>query len=122
MFIVTRHRVPLASRETWLEQAREAIAPLALQKGCLGVEIGSATDDADLISIVSRWTGVGDYRRALSAFDVKASSIPFLSTAIDEPSAFETLHRRVGEDVFDATASRAFDADTFNLGDSLIDE
>ena len=122
MFIVTRHRVPLAQRDAWLAQARDAIAPLALQAGCLGVEIGSATDDADLVAIVSRWTGVGDYRRALSSFEVKAHSIPFLSTAIDEPSAFETLHRRVGDDVFDGTASRAFDADTFNLGDALIDE
>jgi hypothetical protein len=98
------------------------MTPLALQQGCLGIELGAATDDAELFAIVSHWASVGDYRRALSAFDVKAQSIPFLSTAVDEPSAFETLHRRVGDEVHDYDALRAFDADTFNLGDALVDE
>jgi quinol monooxygenase YgiN len=122
MFVITRHRVSAAARETWLLDAKKAITPLAMQQGCLGIELGAATDDAELFAIVSHWASVGDYRRALSAFDVKAQSIPFLSTAVDEPSAFETLHRRVGDEVHDYDALRAFDADTFNLGDALVDE
>ncbi len=122
MFVVTRHRVSAESRDNWIDSAKVAIAPLAAQAGCLGVQLGAATDDSELFTIVSRWKSVGDYRRALSAFEVKAQSIPFLSTAIDEPSAFETLHHRIGDDVQDIDPLRAFDADTFNLGDALIDE
>jgi hypothetical protein len=39
----------------------------------------------------TRWTNVGSYRRALSAYDVKLGAVPLLSRAIDEPSAYEVL-------------------------------
>lgn len=68
--------------------------------------------------IVTQWENVGAYRRALSAFDVKAQSIPFLSTAIDEPSAYEVLHRNGPDGSIDFTSARAADADTVRLGES----
>ena len=37
------------------------------------------------------WENVGAYRRALSAYDVKVGAVPLLSTAIDEPSAYEVV-------------------------------
>ena len=122
MFVVTRHRVPLSDREAWMMQAKSAAASLAAQPGCLGVDIGAATDAEDLLCLVSRWKTVGDYRRALSAFDVKLHAIPFLSHALDEPSAFETLHSNVGGLVSDFESFRAVDADSFNLGDIRSDD
>jgi len=116
MIVITRHRVTQSQLPGWLVEAKAALAPLASQTGCVSAEIGCATDDPDLVTIVTRWTGVGAYRRALSSFEVKATSIPFLSTAVDEPSAFEIVHSRSGEVVQDFEPARAFDADTIGLG------
>ena len=113
---LTRHSV--TDITTWLPVAREALAPLASQPGCLGSEIGAAIDDPSLMIVVTHWESVGAYRRALSAFDVKAQSIPFLSTAIDEPSAFEVLHRNAPDGTADYASARAADADSVRLGES----
>jgi quinol monooxygenase YgiN len=116
MFVVTRHRVNQSDLAQWLESAKTALAPLADRPGCISADIGCATDDANLVTIVTRWEGVGAYRRALSSFEVKALSIPFLSTAIDEPSAFEVVHHRANGIGTDSAPARAFDADEIGLG------
>lgn len=121
MFVVTRHRVNQAELPEWLEQAKAAIAPLAAMPGCRSVTIGLATDDANLISIQSDWDGVGAYRRALSNFEVKLHSIPFLSTAIDEPSAFEKVFQIVDGIESSFTPARAFDADEIGLGSAAAE-
>lgn len=113
---ITRHVVD--DLTTWLPTAREALAPLVAQNGCHGGDICAAIDDPTLMSIITHWESVGAYRRALSAFDVKALSIPFLSTAIDEPSAYEVLHHSGPDGVRDFTSSRAADADVVRLGES----
>ena len=59
----------------------------------------SALAGAHAIAIVTEWDGVGSYRRALSRAEVKASAIPFLSYAIDEPSAYEVVHARTPDSV-----------------------
>lgn len=116
MFVVTRHVVPQADLAAWLETAQAAIAPLAAMPGCRSISIGLATDDANLVAIASHWDGVGAYRRALSNFEVKLHSIPFLSTAIDEPSAFEKVFQVVDGVSESFTPARAFDADEVGLG------
>jgi hypothetical protein len=42
--------------------------------------------------MLARWDSVGSYRKALSSYDVKLNAVPFLSGAIDEPTAFEVLY------------------------------
>lgn len=113
---VTRHLVD--DLAAWMPTARAALAPLTAQPGCLGGDICAAIDDPRLMLIITRWDGVGAYRRAFSSFEVKANSIPFLSTAIDEPSAFEVLHRSGPDGVDDFTSARAADADSIGLGHS----
>ena len=113
---VTRHRV--SNLAAWLPSARAALAPLTAQAGCLGGDICAAIDDPELMSVLTRWESVGSYRRALSAFDVKAMTIPFLSTAIDEPSAYEVLHHNGPDGATDFESARAADADTIGLGDA----
>ena len=113
---ITRHVVH--DLTTWLPTARAALAPLVTQAGCHGGDICAAIDAPTLMSIVTRWESVGAYRRAFSSFEVKAVSIPFLSTAIDEPSAFEVLHHNGPDGAADFTSSRAADADSVRLGES----
>lgn len=69
----------------------DALRILAERPGCRAVELGQSTDDAALQVVVSTWDSVGDYRRALSSFEVKMHAVPLLSSAIDEPSAFEIV-------------------------------
>ena len=63
----------------------------AVTPGHVEGHIGRAADDPDLWLVVTRWTGAGPYRRALSSYDVKARATPLLSRAIDEPTAFELV-------------------------------
>ena len=92
------------------------MAVLAAQPGCRGVSLGQATDEADLLLIRSEWDGVGAYRRALSAFDVKVSAVPLLSTAVDEPSAFEIVVHHGIDGVQRAASALAADAGEVRLG------
>ena len=119
--MITRHRVAQIDLPNWLDDAKVSLAPLAKQAGCISAEIGLATDEPDLVCVVTRWEGVGSYRRALSNFDVKMHSIPFLSTAIDESTAYELIHRNVGGEISDFTPARAFDADEIGLGNAAGD-
>ena len=118
MLVITRHRVNAENMREWLEIAKAAIAPLATRPGCQSVQIGMATDEADLVVIVSAWESVGAYRKALSNFDVKAQSIPFLSTAVDESSAFEVVFESRDGTVREVEPARAWDADSIGLGEA----
>lgn len=106
MLVVTRHRVPAAAADTFVAQARTALAALAVQTGWVDGALGRNVDDPDLWVLSTRWADVGSYRRALSAFDVKVSAVPLLSTALDEPSAYEVVLGAGG----DGTSSHAPDA------------
>lgn len=86
-----RFRVPEDGGAGFLDQAHAALQALAQRPGYLDGSIGRATDDPTLWLMTLRWESVGAYRRALGAYDVKVEAVPLLSTAIDEPTAFETL-------------------------------
>lgn len=118
MLVITRHRVAQSELPKWLADAKESLLPLAAQPGCISAEIGLATDEPDLVAVVTRWDGVGTYRRALSNFEVKMHSIPFLSTAIDESTAYELIHRNAGGTQSDFDPARALDADEIGLGNA----
>lgn len=91
MIVVTRHRVASGDGSAFLDSARAALAVLADARGFLDATVGRATDDGELFTIVTRWADVGSYRRALSGMAAKMTVVPLLSTALDEPSAFEVL-------------------------------
>src|SRR4051794_41297507 len=90
MLVVTRYRV-IEDEAAFAERARTALLTLTQRPGCLSAHLARAVDDATLWTLTTTWTSVGDYRRALSAYDVKVSAVPLLSLALDEPTAFEEL-------------------------------
>ena len=116
LLVITRHRVASDDRGPFLDSARQAVAVLAEQAGFLDASIATATDEAGLFVIETHWIGVGAYRRALSSFDVKMTAIPLLSTAVDESSAFEIVHRRTPCTESSASSGLAADADEVGLG------
>jgi hypothetical protein len=93
--VITRHRVSPERHESFMTEARAALHELAKRPGYERGGVGRATDDGDLFAVWHTWSDVGFYRRALGAFEVKMVAIPLLSTAIDEPSAYEVLHSLV---------------------------
>lgn len=118
LIVITRHRVPANDRGSFLERAQVAVATLADQPGCIWSCIAQSTDDADEFVIQTRWPDVGTYRRALSAYDVKVHTIPLLSTAVDETSAYEVIVSRAsGEQTF-VRSGLADDARAVGLGEA----
>jgi quinol monooxygenase YgiN len=91
VLVVTRFRVPPTEAEGFHRQARDALLVLAERPGCLGGRIGRSIDEPELWALATTWQGVGAYRRALSAPEVKLRAVPLMYRCIDEPTAFEDL-------------------------------
>lgn len=90
MLVVNRFRLGDANDEDEFRRQLElAVGALSAQRGFLDAESGRNVDDPQLWVLVTRWAGVGSYRRALSAYDVKLAAVPLLSQSLDEPSAYE---------------------------------
>ncbi|RZU31014.1 antibiotic biosynthesis monooxygenase [Blastococcus saxobsidens] len=88
MFAVTRLRVGAGQAAELVEQLDALLAALAARPGFRGGEFGTSADDPGLWAMVTRWDGVGAYRRALSAAEVKIAGAPVWVHALDEPGAY----------------------------------
>ena len=104
--VVTRYHVS-DDDLTFRDEASAAVAVLAGYAGFVDASVARSVDDPQLWIVQLRWTTVGAFRRALSAFEVKLSVVPLLSRAIDEPTAFEVLHRRDADGPVDAASDLA---------------
>ena len=116
LIVVSRFRVPADERANFLDRADDALVALTDQPGCLAASLGQATDDPELLLLRTEWPGVGAYRRAMSAFDVKVRAVPLLSTAIDEPSAYEVVRNWDGHAIVRSRTGLAADAGDVSLG------
>jgi quinol monooxygenase YgiN len=91
VLVVNRFEVPEDDGERFRADVADALSALGEQRGFVDGTIGRNLDDPTLWTLVTRWEHVGAYRRALSAYDVKVRAVPLLSSALDEPSAFEAV-------------------------------
>jgi quinol monooxygenase YgiN len=91
VLVVTRFDVPEGESAVFLPRAQAALAAFAARPGYVRGRIGRAADNSTVWVLTTEWTGVGAYRRSLSAYDVKVDAAPLLSLGRDEPSAFEVL-------------------------------
>ena len=99
MLVVNRFRVPEGEAGPFRERLEVALGVLSGQKGYDDGQLGRNVDDPTLWTMVTRWRDVGSYRRALSSYDVKVGAVPLLGSAIDEPSAYESLDGELNEQV-----------------------
>jgi quinol monooxygenase YgiN len=88
VFAVTRFRAQGANGEALAAAVVPLLAALAARPGFRDGELGRSADDPDLWALVTRWDGVGAYRRALSAAEVKITGAPVWVHALDEPSVY----------------------------------
>ena len=117
LLVVMRFRDSSESGEL-LDRLRDALKTLGEQEGLRLAHIARSTDDAGLLIVTLEWESVGAYRRALSNFEVKVSVVPLLSSAVDEPTAFEILHTRDESGGHDAVGALARDAGSVRLGEA----
>ena len=86
MFALTRLRAP--EGEDLATAVGELLAALSARPGFVGGELGRSTEDGGLWALLTRWDGVGSYRRALSAAEVKIAGAPVWVHAVDEPGVY----------------------------------
>jgi len=111
--------VPQEESESFLQRAQAAVAAFAARPGYVRGRIGRAADDPTAWVVTTEWAGVGAYRRSLSSYDVKVDAAPLLSLGVDEPSAYEVLHRDdVAAPAVSAPSRRAADADQVGVGEA----
>jgi quinol monooxygenase YgiN len=91
MLVVTRYVVPKEETDQFHALGRTALAVLTARPGCTGGRVGRSIDDPTLWTLTTTWESVGDYRRALSSYEVKLHAVPLMYRAVDEPTAFEDL-------------------------------
>ncbi len=118
MLVVTRFDVPESESTAFLPRAQAALAAFAARPGYVRGRVGRAADDPTAWVLTTEWTGVGAYRRSLSAYDVKVDAAPLLALGRDEPSAFEVLHASAGDGESVAVSRRAADAARVGVGEA----
>jgi heme-degrading monooxygenase HmoA len=90
VFAVTRLRVPSDDVPSFTAAAAELLTVLQARPGFRDGELGRAADDPELFALRTSWDGVGAYRRALSAAEVKIAGAPVWARALDEPGVYLT--------------------------------
>ena len=90
MFAVTRFRATGDDGTALAAAVTPLLAALAARPGFVDGDFGNAADDPELWALVTRWDGVGSYRRALSNAEVKISGAPVWVHAVDEPGVYLT--------------------------------
>jgi quinol monooxygenase YgiN len=90
VFAVTRFRATGDEADALAAAVAPLLAALGARPGFLGGELGRAADDPELWALVTRWDGVGSYRRALGAAEVKITGAPVWVHALDEPGVYVT--------------------------------
>ena len=88
MFAVTRLRAPEEDAETLAAAVATLLAALSARPGFRDGELGRSAEDPSLWALVTRWDGVGAYRRGLSAAEVKIAGAPVWVHAVDEPGVY----------------------------------
>jgi hypothetical protein len=88
VFAVTRLRVPADDGSGFAGDLAALLAALAARPGFRDGRAGEAAEEPGLWALVTVWDGVGAYRRALSAAEVKMAGAPVWVYAVDEPGAF----------------------------------
>jgi hypothetical protein len=91
VLVVLRFAVGDGELDEFQGAAHEAMDALAQRPGYLTGTLARAYDDPAAWCLVTTWESVGDYRRALGAYDVKLRGTPLLARALPEASAFEPL-------------------------------
>lgn len=116
MLAIVRFDEPMDT-EAFIAQGKLALGALSRCDGFLGGELARSTDQPQTWVLCTRWTNVGSYRRALSAYDVKLHATPFMYQARDEVSGFEPVISASDGELQRVSGDLADDSTTTAIGD-----
>lgn len=91
MLAVTRFRVSDDEATSFPTQMRDALDVLRSKPGFVDGRVGRNADDPTLWVLVTQWENMGTYRRAISSYELRATAMPLLAKAVDEPGAYELV-------------------------------
>lgn len=91
VIVLSRFRLGDHEVAGFLLQAGKALAVLEQAPGFRSADLGRNLDDLSLFTVTTRWRDVGSYRRALQGTEARLVTVPLLSRALDEPSAYEDV-------------------------------
>lgn len=94
---LTRCTVPESESGPFLAAADAALAALAAQPGFRRGHVARSLDDPGRWVLASEWSGVGDCRRGLSGYDVRAALAAVMPYVENEPGAYDVLRHRAAE-------------------------
>ncbi len=89
---MTRFIVPDETPEStadFIASGARLRAAFEARPGHVRSTLARAFEDPTRWVLVSEWTGVGAWRRALSAYDVRIEVMPLLAHAENEPAVYE---------------------------------
>lgn len=92
VLIVTRFIVPDETPEhaaQFLANGARLRTAFEARPGHLRTTLARSLEDPTRWVLVSEWTGVGNWRRALSAYDVRVEVMPLMALAENEPAVYE---------------------------------
>ena len=89
MLVITRFRVPAERADAFAADLHAVVDALGARPGFGEAFVGRNLDDPGLWTLTTRWDGVGAYRRALSAYEVKVATAAPYAHAIEEPGAYD---------------------------------
>jgi hypothetical protein len=91
VLVLNRFRVA-SEPDAFRSRLDEALTVLSEQRGFVDGLVARNVDDPELWVLQTRWAGVGAYRRALSAYDVKVRAWSVLGEAYEVADRGETLN------------------------------
>jgi heme oxygenase (mycobilin-producing) len=91
MIAITHFATDSKAAPDFADRAQGALAALAARPGYLRGTLARSTDDPYAWLLLTEWSNVGSYRRALGNYDVKLNATPLLGEARDLPTGFEAL-------------------------------
>ena len=91
MLVVARLRPTSSDDSGFVTEVRAAEAAFASRPGFVSSRLARALDDPELWLLLLEFDGVGNYRRALSSYDVKLASGVLMGAVIDEPTAYDEV-------------------------------
>lgn len=89
--VVVRFDVSGERADECRRQLEGALDLLTRQPGCESGSLAQCLDESDVVQLTTRWSQVGDWRRALSRPEVKMDLTPLLVRCRTEPSAFDVV-------------------------------
>ena len=75
----------------WRDKLSDVITVLQQTSGFQKLMVFHSPDEIERYIVQCEWNEVGSYRRGISSTPAKMTIWPFLSSMLDQPSAFETL-------------------------------